>query len=629
MSKSCVKRSIVALTCVAGAASSAAGANRPLIELASLQPMPPERQGAFGFTDVTVASGIAYLQHGFTEGGEKQYYWTGGAACADFNGDGWTDIYATCLDGPDLLFQNNGDGTFTDVAATALGPNYVTMTTNGVQAGDIDNDGDVDLYVTASAVNRYYLYVNDGNGNFTEEAVARGVDMTSADTHYGQSTCFGDYDKDGWIDIYTTEWRLDSDNPDGALQNSRLYRNMGAANPGHYTEETYNAGVAMDGILSNNPPVFDSMSFAPRFVDMDRDGHVDLIVASDHQTSTLWWNNGDGTFTNGTATANVGTDSFGMGSTVGDYDGDGDLDWFVTSIYDDFLPTTPPRDGNRLYQNNGDRTFTDVTDVAGVREGYWGWGAVFADLDNDGDLDLPHTNGVDFKPPHFNRFSHEAFVNDPTRLFMNNGDGTFSEQSAALGMTDDASGKGIMTFDYDKDGDLDVLITNCGGLPVLYRNDGGNANNWLRVNTTGTVSNRDGYNAFVTVTPDAAAPGDVLIKEIDGGSNFMGQDEKIAHFGLGSETVVDEVFIEWPSGNGQRFTAVAANQVIEAVEPTANNWMADVNGDGSTSPADFTAWLVCFNNPAAAPYCGNADVNQSGTIDPADFTAWLAAFNTP
>ncbi|MEM8680869.1 MAG: VCBS repeat-containing protein, partial [Planctomycetota bacterium] len=350
-----------------------------------------------------MTAGVDYRQHNYEEApnDDRQVYMTGGAAAGDYNNDGWVDLYVTRLDAPDILFENQG-GTFVDVTTSAFGPNPMNIASNGAQWGDIDNDGDQDLYVTSIGTTGYQLYINDGNGQFSEQAVMRNAGVTGSDPHYGMSTSFGDYDLDGYLDIHTTEWREDAQIDYQDLPyNARLLRNAGASNPGHYTDVTVAAGVAMDDVpINGNPLRFEAQSFSSRFTDLDRDGHPDLIVASDHRTSRLYWNNGDGTFLDGTVAAGVGTDEYGMGSTVGDFDGDGDLDWFVTSIDDD-LYQVPQRDGNRLYRNEGNRVFTDATDDAGVRHGDWGWGASFVDFDNDGDWDIAHTNGMDWPSPFF------------------------------------------------------------------------------------------------------------------------------------------------------------------------------------------------------------------------------------
>src|SRR5262249_258113 len=384
-----------------------------------------------------------------------------------------------------------------------------------------------------------------------------------------------DYDRDGYLDLYVGEWRLAADNPSDAKSNARLLHNRGAAAPGTFEDVTVHAAVAMDDVPTIDPRAMGVFPFTPRFADLDDDGWPDLVIAADFGTSRLFWNNHDGTFTDGTKAAGVGSDENGMGSAVGDYDGDGRLDWFVTAILDPddyctkmgfscFWGTS----GNRLYHNEGGRKFSDRTDAAGVRDGYWGWGTAFLDYDNDGDLDLVMTNGVRFAfvEPDV-AYVVARFVNDPMRLWRNDA-GVMTEVSAAAGLTSVDSGKGLLTFDYDHDGNLDVFVVNNAGHPVLYRNNG-TGNTWLRVRAIGRDSNRDGIGArvFVTATPG----GPSQLREIDAGSHFLGQSEFTAHFGLGAATTpVAEVRVEWPTtGRTQRFQNVPRNTLLVATEPPA------------------------------------------------------------
>ena len=210
-----------------------------------------------------------------------------------------------------------------------------------------------------------------------------------------------------------------------------------------------------------------------------------------------------------------------MGSTIGDFDGDGRLDWFISALVD--IPgQTEDHSGNRLYRNNGDRTFADQTDLGGVRDSGWSWGTTFLDHDNDRDLDLFVTNGW---PP-------QTQFDDKSHIYQND-NGVFTDVSTAAGVTDTGQGRGLLSLDYDNDGDLDVFIVNHGAKPILYRNDGGNANDWLKIKVEGTASNRDGIGAFITVDPDANVVGDEIVREINAGSNFLSQNELTAHFGLG------------------------------------------------------------------------------------------------
>jgi hypothetical protein len=521
------------------------------------------------FTDVTAAAGLTYLQHVaqappnclLSPSSCETERLSGGAAVGDFDGDGLPDLYATRLDGTDILFRNKGDGTFEDVT-TSAGLSTFTLNSNGAAFGDIDRDGDLDLFVSVIGValdpvnNRHYLFVNQGNGTFVEDAVARGTAIDPGKLRRGFSVQFGDYDRDGWLDIHVNEWR-----PTPSSPGSRLLRNLGTASPGVFEDTTIEAGVILDS----------TDAFASSFADLDDDGWPDLAVAADFGTSKLFWNDGDGTFTNGTAAAGVGTDENGMGSTIGDYDGDGDLDWFVTAIFDvnETCETQPcfwRYTGNRLYRNDGARNFSDATDTAGVREGFWGWGSAFFDYDNDGDLDLVMTNGIDFPTSTV----EAAFNTDPMRFWENDGAGLYTERSAFVGLTDTRSGKGLLVFDYDDDGDLDLFIVNNAAGPILYRNDGGNAADWLRVETIGTDSNLEGIGAKVTI--QAIALGPTQVREIGVGTHFLGQSERTAHFGLGTGiTPVHDVTISWPSGQTQQFSNVVRNTTLVAVEPVVIN----------------------------------------------------------
>jgi len=564
------------------------------------------------FEDATVEAGVVYQQHVPVEPPSciltvdeftlfcQSDRMTGGAASGDVDGDGDQDLFVTRLDAPDILFLNKGDGTFED-GSSAAGFDNFDLQSNAAVFADIDNDGDPDLYVTVvgnegeTVNNRNYLFINDGDGRFTEEALSRGADISSGNFHRSFSAAFGDYDRDGWLDLHVTEWG--PPNP----SHSQLLRNLGPASPGHFENVTIAAGVAMEGVYG----------FGTAFTDLDQDGWPDLAVSGDFGTSRLFWNNGDGTFTNGTGAARVGTDENGMGSTFGDFDGDGDLDWFVTSIYDPGeLPCTEngcfwAASGNRLYRNDGNRTFSDVTDTYGVRDGHWGWGAAFFDYDNDTDLDLIMTNGVDF--PDLD--ADAPFNADPMKMWENNGSNQMTERSASLGITDTASGKGLLVFDFDQDGDLDVFVVNNAGQPRLYRNVGGNTGDWLRVTTVGTASNKEGLGARITIQQEPG--GARQVREIGTSTHFLGQSERVAHFGLqpGSGPVA-LLQIAWPSGRLQSLASVPRNSSLTVVEADCT----DSDGDG------FCVALDCNDNdsstyPGAWQYCDGRDHNCDSVVD--------------
>ena len=551
------------------------------------------------FTDVTTAAGITHVQttsHVEQTTTGLMNFMTGGVAASDFDGDGLTDLLFTRLNDLDIYYRNLGNGTFESRTTTA-GFSTATLT-NGVVSGDVDNDGDLDVYMTTTNDTRNYLYLNDGAGFFTDAGTTRTAALANGVIRYGQGASFGDYDNDGYLDLVTTDYETPA-----ADNQSRLLRNRGVAQPGFFDDVTVAAGV-------NVFPEDRSYRFSPRLVDLDRDGHLDLAIAADFGTSQLFWNNGNGSFTDGTIPAGIGTEKHGMGSTFGDYDGDGDLDWFVTSVGE--------LEGNRLYSNHGDRTFTDVTQEAGVNDSWWSWGTSFFDYDNDGDLDLIATNGFYMK-----------FIDDRTSLWRNEG-GVFTDVSDSVGIVDTAQGRGLAHLDYDSDGDLDIVIVNNQAQPILYRNDSGNDNDYLRIEVEGTVSNRDGIGAFITVTPDLGDLQRRMVWEVDGGSSFLSQNEQIAHFGLGqSDGTVDLVTIEWTSGVVDYLHNISANQTLTVVEaqtvpePPSLVLAGDYSGNGTVDAADYTIFRDNLGGDSAVL---NGNGSGAATVVQADSALWKQNF---
>lgn len=471
---------------------------------------------------------------------------TGGVAVRDVDNDGRMDLFFPRMDAPDVLLRNTTEG-FVDVSVEFGLPDTATFS-NSAAFADIDNDGDPDLYVAPFAEPRATLYVME-DGQFVDRALELGVDLDNGSLHSQMSACFGDANLDGYLDLHTTEWRhnfLDEPN------HARLFLGGPAFSDVTDTWRVAMVNIARDGLWS----------FTSNFIDVDNDRYPDLLVAADFFSSRVFWNANGSTFFDGTSFAGVGTDENGMGSAVGDIDGDGDLDWFVSSIH----ATTSldrcdwGRTGNRMYSNVGTRLFVDTTDSAGVREGGWGWGAAFFDYDLDGDLDLALTNGTRSVCG-----TAAEFIEDPIRIWENDGRGRFTEVSEELGVVDDGVGRGIVAFDYDNDGDLDLLVTHSLDAPRIWRNDVANGKAWLIVRPIGQVTNRDGVGAVVSVWPTAdTAP---LVRHAGNGCGFLAHSPGTPHFGLGDLDQVERVEVYWPaSDTTQTFANVATRQVLEVVE---------------------------------------------------------------
>jgi hypothetical protein len=507
------------------------------------------------FSEVAAAAGLDHVQglhwtdpdypFGLQYPGPLQ---SGGVAVGDYDGDGSPDLYVTTLAGPDVLYRNQGDGTFANVTdAVGLGG---ARNSSGAAWGDVDGDADLDLYVTVMQGTHNWLFVQQGDGTFVEEALARGADLEGPFEHQAYSASFGDYDADGYPDLHLTEWYPYPLQP----SMTRLLHNRGAAQPGYFDDATDAAGVSMEEVHPDG-----TYAFTSSFADMDDDGRPDLLIAADLGSSRLFWNAGDGTFVDGTQAAAVGTDDTGMGSAIGDYDGDGRLDWFVSAIQCPApvsLDWPCPADGNRLYRNLGGRRFADCTDAAGVRDADWAWSSSFFDFDNDGAQDLVVTNGY---------ASDARFAQDRTRLWQNRGDGRFRERGVQAGVAaPGADGRGLAVLDYDADGDLDLFVVRFANTPLLFRNDGP-VGGYLRLRLKGRAPNTQALGARVTL--EAAEGGAAQVRELRAGSNFVGQNESVLHFGLGAGAgAVSRVVIRWPDATQQVLTDVARDQVLEVAQ---------------------------------------------------------------
>ncbi|MEE9127323.1 MAG: CRTAC1 family protein [Planctomycetota bacterium] len=504
-----------------------------------LVPIPPDPTPQF--VDITAKAGLNY-EYRFIKQPRMPSIMGGGVAAGDYDGDGWIDLYVVRGDLlPNLLFRNRGDGTFEEVAKAA-GVAVVGKTGSGPTFADINGDGLLDLFIGGTNNTTPRLFLNQGKGTFKDITASSGI-VVVGDTY---SAAFGDYDKDGDLDLCMAHW---GDFPLlRGKTTQHLWRNNGNNT---FTDVSVASGLAATIIVDSKGQDF---TFTPNFADIDNDGWVDLLMAADFGTSRVFLNNKNGTFQD--ITNSVITDENGMGSAIADYDNDGDQDWFVSSIWD---PNGVPEGtwgvtGNRLYRNTGLGVFEDETIPAGVQKGYWGWAASFADLDNDGNLDIIHVNG--FRIPGVPGAAQtKEFEHDPTRLFMSTGNGKFVESSKKMGIDDTGQGRGLVCFDFDRDGDLDLFIANNQQPGRLLRNDQ-KSGRYLGVKLRGKAPNTEAIGAKIYVTTGSVTQ----MRELRAGSNFVSQDPAEAHFGMGSQVVVEELHIIWPDGSETLMLEVPTNQ---------------------------------------------------------------------
>ena len=528
-------------------------------------PAPPSEplRVSVRFVDATAASGIAY-KHGYLNPtGLDPDEFAGGVAAGDYDGDGLVDLFIVRGDiGPNLLYRNLGDNVFEDVARKA-GVAYTKSRSenyrhSGPAFADMDGDGDLDLFVGGLEFDPSFVFTNEGDGTFTDVTAGSGIDTLG--TRYTVSAGFGDYDLDGDLDMFLTHWGTEN-GPGVRLHTEHLWRNDTRDGDIRFTDASLEAGISPD-IFSSEPVAsaygegFD-YTFTPTFARMNEDRYPDLLIAADFLTSMFFINNGDGTFRNATDRSVI-QDRNGMGSAVGDYDGDGDLDWFVSSIWS--VPDEDGRQlfelGNRLYPNSGGE-LSDVTELAGVQNGGWGWGSCFADFDNDSDLDIYHTNGWSepFEPSHFDV--------DESRLFLSDGIGAFVEVSLEAGLADSERGYAIVCADFDNDGDTDIFQAhrNENNAGTLWRNDTGGR--YLKVELNGLPPNTEAAGARIRVTIGQRTQ----LREVMIGSNFTSQNPAVQSFGLDGAAEVDVVEVEWPDGESTTMRNVAGDQTLRLDHP--------------------------------------------------------------
>jgi enediyne biosynthesis protein E4 len=539
-----------------------------LLTVKSVEFVAARQESPVQFVDITSEAKIAFKhENGATPQKFMPETMAGGSMFFDYNNDGWPDIFFVnggsftdkqkAANARHRLYRNNKDGTFTDVTPNSgIGVSGYGM---GACSADYDNDGWPDLYITSVGGNK--LYHNNGNGAFTDVTEKAGVGARL----WSASCAFGDIDNDGDVDLYVTNY------VDFSVNNNKycvlsgdtrvychpnvyngvpdiLYRNNG---DGTFTDVSRAAGIYRP----------DGKGLGVVFGDYDGDGWIDIYVANDSTPNFLFHNKGKGVFEEvglraGVAVGSDGQPLAGMGTDMGDIDGDGLLDIFVTNL---------DRQTHNLYRNLGKGLFADVTFESGVGEAtlpFVGFGAVFFDYDNDTDLDLAIANGdvID----NVSLFRDSTSYEQRNLLLQNDGMGKFRDVGprSGPGFALKKPSRALSAGDIDNDGDLDLLIGNVGQTPDLLRNDGGNNSNSLTIRTIGTKSNRDGIGARLKLT----VAGKVLIREVKAGSSYLAQNDMRVHFGLGKAPRVERLEIRWPSGASDVLEGVEANQIVTVTE---------------------------------------------------------------
>jgi hypothetical protein len=519
------------------------------------------------FSDITNQAGISFKH---VASPEKKYIvesMSGGVALIDFDNDGDLDIYFVNSLTVDLvkskgktkseLYRNDGDGKFTEIGVKA-GLSDIGWGM-GAAVGDYNNDGFDDIYVTCLGPD--HLLKNNGNGTFTDVTAKAGV----SDPRWTTGASFVDYDNDGYLDLFVSNYvDFDINNlPEFGQGRTCQYKSIpvqcgprGLKGAGDTLYHNNGNGTFTD--VSKKAGVADPDGFYGLGVissDFDQDGLIDIFVANDSTPNFHYRNNGDGTFKEIGFTAGTAVNENGSEQgSMGVTVGDYDHDGML-----DLFVTNFADEYNTLYHNDGRNSFTDLSyaaKVAAMSLPYVGWGTKFFDYDNDGWVDLFVANG--------HVYPQLPGYRQPKFLHRNNGDGTFTEVSAQFGtiLTENRASRGVAFGDLDNDGDVDLVIGDLDGPPQLLRNDGGNANTSVLIKTIGVKSNRDGIGARVKIVA-----GDLSqIDEVRSGDSYLSQSDLRLHFGLGKRTKVDLIEVHWPSGTVDKVTGLGVNRILTIKE---------------------------------------------------------------
>jgi enediyne biosynthesis protein E4 len=526
--------------------------------------------------DITRSTGIDFVHLSSPEQRYIVESMGGGVALIDYDGDGWPDIFFTNSQSVEMaiagkkarsaLYHNNHDGTFTDVTNKA-GVGYPCWAMGAV-VGDYNNDGRPDLLVTCFG--GVVLYRNNGDGTFTDVTKASGL---GGDALWATGAAFGDYDGDGWVDLFVSHYvdlHLDDLPAFGSSKTCKyhgidvqcgprglkgspdnLYHNNG---DGTFTDVSKKAGV-------DDPQHFFGLTAV--WSDFNEDGKLDLFVTNDGQPNYLYRNDGDGKFTDiayaaGVAVSEDGAEQANMGIALGDYQHTGHASLIVSHFDNEYAA---------LFRNDGGMNFADTSQASGISRStspYVGWGDCFFDFDNDGWLDFFLVNGHVY--PQIDNAHLEVKYREPKLLFLNQRDGTFKDISKLVGPAIQIPqvSRGLAMGDLFNDGRIELVVENLVGQPMILRPKGGPPNHWISFKLEGTKSNRLALNARIKATAgDLVQTGEVV-----SGGSYLSQNDLRLHFGLGDHARVETVTVLWSNGKSETFTNLAADHFYSLREGT-------------------------------------------------------------
>lgn len=557
------------------------------------------------FTEITELAGVEFALEVPDDAWFPNAHFFGGIGLADFDGNGATDIYFTGGGGDhDTLFLNDGTGHFTD-ASEAWGLEIIDLSC-GVGAGDLDNDGWIDIVVASAgdvatqggSVGNYRLYRNINGTRFENIAQMAGVNtVATGPVQHPTFATPGDFNADGHLDLLYGAWQVEA-------EGNRLFINNGN---GTFTDVTRSMGF--------HDTLQPARSFSASVTDMDGDLHPDILWVADFNESRYFRNNGDGTFTNICPTNGTCDDTTAMGSAILDLNQDGRLDWLVSAIW--YHQEKDDYNGNGLYMQIADHEYINMAAPFGLLDSGWSWSTIAADLDQDGLEEIVIGNGA----------RYPDFIDEPEYIFSQKHlNGLFYNVTSGSGLDLACEATSAGSLDLEGDGDLDLVFICNKGLAHIYRNDTPDAGSWLQVELGGDPENRipsNGFNSRV----EARIGTNVQTRYMDGRPSYGASGPQSLHFGFGDATVIDELTVRWINGEVTVLESVAVNRRITIVPP-GKVMTGDLDQNGTVDGSDLTTLLGQWGSCGDADQPCTGDLNEDGQITEQDLATLLDCWST-